>query len=167
MNKEGKMRIAFVMMVIGLFLISIFLSFVSAEITSAISNLNGQNRWSISNYTSISGIGNLSVGQGNLSVDIYSNGTKVIVNSTGLGLHFTDGIVWTELNTFPVACPTGSFLTQLGSSVTCTALTTITNNANITGNFTVAQSIIFLNSTGSAKWRMYVNDSGSLITESM
>jgi hypothetical protein len=104
--------------------------FVTAQISPSL-NLNGQNRFTIQNYSEISGIGNLTVGQGINYLDIYSNGSIVVFNSSGYNVTFTDGIKWTELIVYPVACPAGSYLTTLADSVTCTAITTIPNNITV------------------------------------
>jgi hypothetical protein len=39
---------------------------------------------------------------------------------------------WTSIKNYPVACPAGSYITQLDDSVTCTAVSAIPNNLNMT-----------------------------------
>ena len=109
-------------------ILSIYL--VAAEITSPL-NLNGQNRFTIKNYSEITGIGNFSVGSGTEFADIYSNGTITIVDTKGYNITFTDGIKWVELTVYPVACPAGSYISTVGDSVTCTAISIIPNNVTV------------------------------------
>jgi hypothetical protein len=144
MNNKAKMNLWTGIMVFCLFLISIGLSFVSAAISPSL-NLNGQNQFSITNYTSIDAA-NVSVGSGTNFLDMYSNGTIVIVDSKGYNITFTDGIKWTELIVYPVACPAGSYLTQLADSVICTSITTITNNVTV-GTSNNAYFIVGANTT--------------------
>ena len=49
---------------------------------------------------------------------------------------FLGNLSWSYLDSYPVACPEGSYLTQLDDSVTCTTISLITNNLNVSGNFT-------------------------------
>ena len=51
---------------------------------------------------------------------IYPNGTTIVNGSFST----TGGMSWSDLNNYPVACPTGSYLTQLNDSVTCTSINT-------------------------------------------
>jgi len=97
------------------------------------------------------------------------NSSSVVITAdsfSGNGASLTN-LSWSNLDSFPVACPTGSFISQLGSSTTCTS-PSVTNYDNLTAtNMTILSNLIFTNSTGSPKWKIYVNDSGSLITESI
>lgn len=68
----------------------------------------------------------------------------------------------------PVTCPAGSFMTYFnGATSTCTSPSATQYTNLTTSNMTILSNLIFTNSTGSPKWRIYVNDSGSLITESI
>ena len=103
---------------------------VAAQISPSL-NFNGFNQFSITNYTEITGIGNISVGSGTETLDIYSNGTTNIFDSLGYNISFTDGVHWTELTEYPAACPSGSYLSQLDDAATCTAISTIPNEVTV------------------------------------
>lgn len=120
---------------------------VAAEITPSL-NLNGFGRFTITNYSSITGIGNFSVGSGTNYIDIYSDGSTNIFDTLGYSATFTDNVTadnfkgnvsWTYLNTYPVACPANSYVTQLDDTVTCTTIEQIVN-LNVTSNFTLPRN---------------------------
>jgi len=81
---------------------------------------------------------------------ISKNSTSSICDSNSRGGIYNDGTSlnycsdsgeikinsWSNISNFPVACPAGSYLTQLGSSVTCSTISEISNNLNISGNLT-------------------------------
>ena len=88
-----------------------------------------------------------------INSNYFNNVTEKITNSnTSLninnGFYFNAPIMdpsyldskinlsWNNLTEYPVACPIGSYLTQLDDSVTCTTISSITNNLNVSGNFT-------------------------------
>lgn len=132
--------------------LALYAVLVSAQITSPL-NLNGLNRFEIFNYTNINAH-NFSVGSGTNFMDIYSDGSQTLFDGKGYPIQFTDNVTspnifgnlsWSYLNTFPVACPAGSYLTALDNSVTCTAIATIPNN--ITIGTTNTQYFIFGSNT--------------------
>jgi hypothetical protein len=68
----------------------------------------------------------------------------------------------------PVTCPAGSFMTYFNGATSTCVSPSATSYTNLTAtNMTILSNLIFTNSTGTPKWRLYVNDSGSLITESI
>ena len=72
----------------------------------------------------------------NITGTLYSG----IINSLGNNIsadYFQGNLDWTNLTNYPVACPSNTYLTQLGDSVTCTAVTQIDNNLVINGNVTI------------------------------
>ena len=87
------------------------------------------------NYTSFRKSVNISgnVTQWGSYVNISGNLTLAqSLNFTGANPFIYNGnSTWTNLYSYPVACPAGSFLTQLDDSVTCTVLTGVVGNFSI------------------------------------
>ena len=78
---------------------------------------------------------------GGTSVELKGDGelhanNGLTVTGTAYADEFSGNLSWSNLNNYPVACPAGSYLTQLDDSVTCTTVSAITNNLNVSGNFT-------------------------------
>ncbi len=68
------------------------------------------------------------------------NGTSIIGSSITVD-NVTGALNWTYLWNYPVACPTGSYLTQLDDAVTCTSVSNIPNSVNIIGDLNVSGNI--------------------------
>lgn len=115
-------------------------------------NRDGRNNetFFIDNYVYTTG--NQSIASQNCKAKGIHDG-RTIRNSTTSALCFNgnwiykrvDGnTTWNTIDSFPVACPAGSYLTQLGSSVICSSLGNVTvQNINKSG-------IMFPNSNGSS-----------------
>lgn len=55
------------------------------------------------------------------------NSSTEMITATNISKNFAHIINWTQLQEYPAACPAGSFITQLGDSVTCTTDVDTTN----------------------------------------
>lgn|SRR3990167_8792899 len=72
-------------------------------------------------------------------------------------------ISWSNLTDYPSECPANTYLTQLNDSVTCTAISKITNNLNISGgNVTIDSGNMFCY-TQDCTHRSYFNGSATII----
>jgi len=72
---------------------------------------------------------------------LYNGNGKI-----GIESYLQKNTTWSYLQTFPAACPAGSYLSALGTSTTCTSITTIPNN-NTVGTNNNAYHIIGSNTT--------------------
>ena len=68
------------------------------------------------------------------NIYIYMSGTTATLNETKLNNTIQSNPKnWTKLQNYPAACPAGTYITQLNDSTTCTAVSKIDNNLNMTG----------------------------------
>lgn len=70
----------------------------------------------------------------------------------------SEDINWTVLTNYPVACPEGSYVTQIEDSITCTVITEIPNNLTIIGNLSISNGTSITTHP-----TMYENENGTFI----
>lgn len=89
----------------------------------------------------LAGIGYAFEGQeifDNLTVNGMLNVTGGIYTPIATADNLTGNLTWTDLYDYPVACPAGTSITQLGDSVVCTAFAQEDTNVtfkNITADY--------------------------------
>lgn len=149
---------------ITLFSILFLIGIVTAVTWSPSGNMNLKNRYNISNApvinaTTYFGNGSQmtgvlgSVNEANLNVNsstwwatvsgfvskfLIKNGNTINVNETELNNTISNREKnWTKLQNYPVACPSGTYLTQLEDSVVCTSISAVSHDNLTVGNLTV------------------------------
>ena len=93
--------------------------------------------------------GSLNITSGVVRVGWRLGATFPLVNISNDGrvsaLNFTGNLTWTDLYTYPVACPDGSFVTNISDSTTCTVLDHVVGNFSMTRNATVNGTFTIFN----------------------
>jgi len=166
-----------------IFLVSLGLA--AAQITPS-SFLNGYDQFWIKDYTTISGA--------NITADtfFFGDGSHISnINSTGIAIYnstyntwsynqttpaksYADTLAgtanlhnhtWANLSDYPIACPAGSYITQLNDSVTCSAITEIPNNINITnGNLSIGETDLYLDIYSNSTYIIFNNTLPTIFT---
>lgn len=88
--RKNKSLFIFGLIIVGLVGFAFASSYISNEEGSL--NLNGQNQYRLYNYSEITGVGNMSIGNGINYLDIYSDGATNVFDTLGYNAYFTDNI---------------------------------------------------------------------------
>jgi len=127
------------------------ITFINTASTNLQSNISAVN-------TSL--ISEISTSSTNLQANISAVNTSLISGMSNLNLSLLakmNNVSWTNLSDFPVACPAGSFISQLGNSVICTSGENLSVNVSSYSN-----STIWWNNLNSTNTNQFQNVGGAL-----